>query len=46
MQSHSGTMSNLAALNRLIRLPLSAMVAVSALAGALASDLQAPWPEL
>jgi protoheme IX farnesyltransferase len=38
MQSHSGTMTNLAALSRLIRLPLSVMVAISALAGALAAD--------
>ena len=40
MQSHSGTMTNLAALSRLIRLPLSVMVAISALTGALAADQQ------
>ncbi len=43
MHGYSGTMSNLTALSRLIRLPLSAMVALSALSGALASDLQVPW---
>lgn len=43
MQSYSGTMTNLTALSRMIRLPLSAMVALSALAGALASGLQIPW---
>jgi protoheme IX farnesyltransferase len=36
-------MTNLTALSRLIRLPLSAMVALSALAGALASGFQVPW---
>ena len=36
-------MTNLAALSRLIRLPLSAMVALSALAGALASGFQLSW---
>jgi protoheme IX farnesyltransferase len=41
MQSFSGTMTHLAALNRLIRLPLSAMVALSALTGALAGSLEA-----
>ncbi len=46
MQSYSGTMSNLTALSRLIRLPLSAMVALTALSGALASDLQVPWTTL
>ena len=40
MQSHSGTMTNLAALSRLIRLPLSMMVAISALTGALAAGQQ------
>ncbi len=39
MQSHSRTMANLTALSRLIRLPLSVMVALSALTGALAADL-------
>lgn len=38
MQSQSGTMTNLTALSRLVRLPLSAMVAISALTGALAAD--------
>jgi protoheme IX farnesyltransferase len=40
MQSHSGTMTNLAALSRLIRLPLSMMVSVSAITGALAANHQ------
>ena len=40
MQSHSGTMTNLAALSRLIRLPLSIMVSVSAITGALAANHQ------
>lgn len=39
-------MTNLAALSRLIRLPLSAMVALSALAGALAADPYLPWLSL
>ena len=38
MNSQSRTKTNLTALSRLIRLPLSAMVAVSALTGALAAD--------
>ncbi len=38
MQSRSGTMTNLTALSRLIRLPLSTMVALSALTGALATN--------
>lgn len=42
MQSHSGTMTNLAALSRLIRLPLSAMVSISALTGALAANQHMP----
>lgn len=40
MQSHSGTMTQFAALSRLIRLPLSVMVAISALTGALAAGPQ------
>ena len=43
MQSSSATMTNLTALSRMIRLPLSAMVALSALAGALATGLYIPW---
>lgn len=43
MLSHSTTMSQLTALSRLIRLPLSAMVALSALTGALATDLPIAW---
>lgn len=43
MQPHSDTMTNLAALSRLIRLPLSAMVALSALTGALAAAPGLPW---
>ena len=39
-------MINLSALSRLIRLPLSAMVALSALTGALASGLHVPWMTL
>ena len=39
-------MTNLAALSRLIRLPLSAMVALSALAGALAASPYLPWLSL
>jgi protoheme IX farnesyltransferase len=39
-------MSNLSALSRLIRLPLSAMVALSALTGALASGPHVPWNTL
>lgn len=46
MHSHSGTISTLAALSRLIRLPLSAMVALSALTGALACNHQTPWVTL
>jgi protoheme IX farnesyltransferase len=46
MQSHSGTMTNLTALSRLIRLPLSVMVALSALTGALATNLQVSWMTL
>ena len=46
MQSHSVTMTNLAALSRLIRLPLSTMVALSALTGALASGLHTSWMTL
>ena len=42
MQSNTGTMTNLTALSRLIRLPLSAMVAISALTGALAADPHMP----
>ena len=43
MQPNSETMSNLTALSRLIRLPLSAMVALSALTGALAAAPSLPW---
>ena len=39
-------MTNLTALSRLIRLPLSAMVALSALAGALAASPYLPWLKL
>ncbi len=39
-------MSNLTALGRLIRLPLSAMVALSALSGALAAGAEPPWSTL
>jgi len=39
-------MTNLTALSRLIRLPLSAMVALSALAGALAASPYLPWLNL
>lgn len=39
-------MTNLTALSRLIRLPLSAMVAVSALTGALAAAPGMPWLQL
>ena len=39
-------MTNLAALSRLIRLPLSAMVALSALTGALAADRHLPMLSL
>lgn len=39
-------MTNLTALSRLIRLPLSAMVAVSALTGALAAAPEMPWLKL
>lgn len=46
MHPHSGTMTNLTALSRLIRLPLSAMVALSALAGALAASPSLPWLKL
>lgn len=46
MRSHSDTVNNLAALSRLVRLPLSAMVALSALSGALAADPQLPWTTL
>jgi protoheme IX farnesyltransferase len=46
MQSDSATMTNLTALSRMIRLPLSAMVALSALAGALASGLYVSWSTL
>jgi len=50
MHSHSGTVTNLTALSRLIRLPLSAMVALSALtgalAGALATNVQMSWTTL
>lgn len=42
MLSNSQTMTNLAALSRMIRLPLSAMVALSALAGALAAGPYMP----
>lgn len=42
MRTDLTTMTNLAALNRLIRLPLSAMVALSALAGALAVSPYVP----
>jgi protoheme IX farnesyltransferase len=42
MQSYSGTMMKLTALNRLIRIPLSVMVAISALTGALAADPHTP----
>lgn len=46
MHASSDTMTNLAALSRLIRLPLSAMVALSALAGALAASPYHPWLSL
>lgn len=46
MKTSSGTMTNFAALSRLVRLPLSAMVAVSALAGALAVTPFLPWLKL
>jgi protoheme IX farnesyltransferase len=46
MQTHSETMTHLAALSRLIRLPLSAMVALTALAGALAFAPQMPMLKL
>ncbi|MCK4509858.1 MAG: UbiA family prenyltransferase, partial [Desulfuromonadales bacterium] len=39
-------MTNLAALSRLIRLPLSTMVALSALTGALATNLPISWMTL
>ncbi len=39
-------MTNLTALSRLVRLPLSAMVALSALAGALAASPYLPWLKL
>lgn len=39
-------MTNLSALSRLIRLPLSAMVALSALSGALATGLHMSWATL
>lgn len=43
MKTETGTMSNLTALSRLIRLPLSAMVAISALSGALAVSPYLSW---
>lgn len=46
MQTQSHAMTNLAALSRLIRLPLSAMVALSALAGALAASPYLSWLSL
>lgn len=46
MQTDTKTMTNLAALSRLIRLPLSAMVALSALAGALVASPYQPWLKL
>lgn len=46
MHAPSRTMTNLTALSRLIRLPLSAMVALSALAGALAASPYLPWLNL
>lgn len=46
MQAPTHTMTNLTALSRLIRLPLSAMVALSALAGALAASPYLPWLSL
>lgn len=46
MQSNSETMSHLAALSRLLRLPLSAMVALSALTGALAAAPYVPGLKL
>jgi protoheme IX farnesyltransferase len=39
MRTHTGTMTSLSALSRLIRLPLSAMVSLSAVTGALAAAL-------
>ncbi len=46
MRLHSATMTNLTALSRLIRLPLSAMVALSSLTGALAAAPGLPWLKL
>lgn len=46
MQSHPAAMTNLTALSRLIRLPLSAMVALSAVSGALATGANMPWMTL
>jgi len=46
MNIQTGTMSNLAALSRLIRLPLSTMVALTALAGALAAAPLRGWLSL
>lgn len=46
MKTDTNTMTNLAALSRLIRLPLSAMVAISALAGALAVSPYLPLQKL
>ncbi|MEJ2524045.1 MAG: UbiA family prenyltransferase [Desulfuromonadales bacterium] len=46
MNAPSATMMHLTALSRLIRLPLSAMVALSALAGALAARPFLPWLSL
>ena len=46
MQSQTERMSQLAALSRLIRLPLSLMVALSALAGALAANPFLPYVRL
>lgn len=46
MRQYSATMTNLTALSRLIRLPLSAMVALSALTGALAASPAVPWLSL
>lgn len=42
----SATMPTFMALSRLIRLPLAAMVALSALAGALSAAPALPWPSL
>lgn len=46
MKTATGTMTNIAASSRLIRLPLSAMVALSALAGALAASPYLPLLKL